>query len=111
MTGTDNLDERPNRGGRLTIHRCREGHAFLYAHSKCPVCGRVTSRMESSPLARLVALTTVRVTPTGGPFRLGLAETGAGARTLCIVDENVDGDDADVTLYVEEGLYHARPRD
>ncbi|MEJ2719957.1 MAG: hypothetical protein P8181_02285, partial [bacterium] len=85
------------------------GHAFLYAHSECPVCGRVTSQMESSPLARLLALTTVRVTPTGVPFRLGLAETNEGAKTLCIVDGNVDGDD--VTLYVEEGLYHAGPRE
>lgn len=111
MAGDEKPNERTDSEARLTIHVCRDGHAFLHACSECPVCGRVASKTEICPRARLVALTTVRVTPSGGPFRLGLAETSGGAKTLCIVDNDVGGDDGDVTLYVEGGLYHAKPRD
>ncbi len=99
-----------DRDRRLTIYRCSGGHSFLYPHTACPMCGNATREFESSSHARLVTYTTVRVTPTGQQLQLGLAQTEDGAKTLCIIDEDVEGDCVDVTLYLENDLYHARCR-
>lgn len=92
----------------LLVLRCRRGHYFLSTHEECPACGAPLERHRTDPGATLIALTTVRVTPTGKPFRLGLARTDVGAKTLCIIDDNGDTEKNDRVVLVErDGLFYA----
>jgi hypothetical protein len=59
--------------------------------------------------ARLVAHTTVRVNPTGVPYRLGVAVTDRGAATLCVIEGEIRGNGRDrVTLVERNGRFYAR---
>ena len=61
--------------------------------------------------ARLVLVTTVRINPTGAPFRLGVAVERRGcARVLCVVEGAVRGLGYDrVVLEERGGVTVARP--
>ena len=91
---------------QIAIYVCENGHAFVVEHDTCPDCGASLARRSDAPSARLVTHTVVRVNPSGEPFRLGLAETASGARTLCIVDDDVSGDEGE--LYARDGRFHLR---
>ena len=110
MINDENKTNPRRADAKLTIHRCGEGHAFFHPHGQCPVCGSATQTEQSGATATIIAHTTVRVTPNGQQFRLGLAENDSGAKTLCIIDDGVDVDDGDVIVYFEDGLYHVRSR-
>ncbi len=90
----------------LNTYVCELAHAFLVEHDVCPECNGALARRADEPRATLVAHTVVRVNPSGRPFRLGLAITNSGARTLCIIDDGVRGEE--VELYAREGCFHAR---
>lgn len=62
-------------------------------------------------LARLVLVTTVRVNPSGAPFRLGVAVKRSGReRVLCVVEGAVRGLGYDrVVLEERNGVTVARP--
>ncbi len=62
-------------------------------------------------VARLVLVTTVRVNPSGAPFRLGVAVERCGrARVLCVVEGAVRGLGYDrVVLEDRDGATVARP--
>jgi hypothetical protein len=64
-----------------------------------------------APDATLLLLTTVRVSPWGAPFRLGLAVTVCGrARTLCHVEGRVRGSGSDAVVLERRGdVFVARP--
>lgn len=95
----------------LTLYRCGNKHAFFYPHTKCPVCSSKLAEIRRGPDATLVSHTTVRVSPTGSVFRLGLARTPDGAKTLCILGERLDPDRGDeVTIMEDNGLYYAIER-
>jgi uncharacterized OB-fold protein len=109
------IDDRENgkpqeHASQLTAYRCGEGHVFLYPHGDCPVCGTETREANSLPGAKLISQTVVRVSPTGRQFRLGLAETAGGAKTLCIIDDGVSVEEDEVIVYLDDGLYHVKPR-
>lgn len=92
----------------IEVHHCKRGHAFLRRHDACPECGRPLDTTLEDPGAVLVAQTVVRVNPEGCPFRLGLARAARGAQTLCIVGSDLPAEDGiRITLFVEDGLYHA----
>ena len=104
--------ERNNPGteGRLTLYRCSASHTFFYPHTRCPVCSSDLVEVSREPAATLVSYTTVRVSPTGSAFRLGLARTPDGAKTLCILADDTDPAlGGDVTIVKLDGLYHALP--
>jgi uncharacterized OB-fold protein len=92
----------------VTIHRCSNGHEFFYQYERCPLCDETLQATEVDGTAELVGNTTVRVNPSGEPFRLGIGRLPSGARTLCIV---TDGPSvkagSQVTLRLVEGVYHA----
>ena len=110
MINDENKTNPRGNDAKLTIHRCGEGHAFFHPHDQCPVCGGATHTEQVDAAATIISHTTVRVTPGGQQFRLGLAENDSGAKTLCIIDDGVDVDDGDVIVYLEDGLYHATSR-
>lgn len=92
----------------VLIHRCRSGHAFFYSHELCPVCNEPLHPLEVPARARLVAGTTVHVTPSGELLRLGLAELAEGARTLCTLGADTEpGSSEEVVLRLEGGIYRA----
>ncbi len=94
----------------VKIHRCENSHAFFYPHETCPFCGALTSAADTRPSAILLCHTTVRVSPAGSPFKLGIARVECGAQTLCIVDDDGEseiGPGSEVTLAERDGLYHA----
>jgi len=96
----------------LTLFRCRGSHTFFFAHKNCPFCGANLEEIESQPDAVLVSHTTVRVSPTGTPFRLGLARVACGAQTLCIVEGEIGtAPGAEVVIVKKGGLHHAQPRE
>jgi hypothetical protein len=67
-----------------------------------------TSDVREHPRATLISQTTVRVNPGGNPFRLGLAQTGCGARTLCIILAGVSHDENEPVMLQRKGdLYYA----
>jgi hypothetical protein len=73
-----------SRRARLNAFACARGHAYLHAHDACPQCGDRLRTLSIPPEAILTLETTVRVTPDGVPFALGIAVTRCGrARTLC----------------------------
>ena len=97
--------------GTLRIYICEAKHAFFCAHTQCPVCGRPLTQVTHSNEAVLTSQTVVRVTPTGRPFRLGIAKVACGAKTLCLVDLALPRDDyTPVALELRDDLYHAIPR-
>jgi uncharacterized OB-fold protein len=97
-----------SRGRSLDGWRCGRGHAFVHEHKRCPACGASLRSTRIGARAKLVACTTVRVTPSGEPFRLGVAVTREGARTLCRVEGGVRGNGYDRVLLVEQdGRYLA----
>jgi len=86
-------------GQDLTVFVCAGGHAFFVSREGgCPRCGGPLTQSTEPAVARLVVTTTVRVTPSGRPFVLGLAQTRSGARTLCLVDEASAGDAVQLAL-------------
>jgi hypothetical protein len=75
------------------------------------MCGLDLTVQRSAPEGVIVSQTVVRVNPAGRPFRLGLAEVSTGARTLCLIAEDVSEEDlAPVRLVRRGGLYHAERR-
>lgn len=107
--GVDNT-ARTSNPPNLTLYRCGRGHAFFYAHDVCPICRSALDKITRDPHASLVSHTTVRVSPTGSVFRLGLARTPDGAKTLCILDDHTDPDrNDDVIIVQDDGLFYALP--
>ena len=94
----------------LAAWRCHRGHVHLHVAARCPACGGRLQSVRVAPGARLIALTTVRVNPSGRPFVLGLAVTRCGrARTLCVVEGEIRGNGRDaVRLCNERGVIVAR---
>jgi uncharacterized OB-fold protein len=98
-------------GPLLTLYRCERSHAFFFPHQTCPLCGAALGETESSPDGVLVCHTTVRVSPTGAPFKLGLARVACGAQTLCIVEGEIGTDPGEeVVILKKDGLYYAKPQ-
>ncbi|MCH7549224.1 MAG: hypothetical protein IH969_06800 [Candidatus Krumholzibacteriota bacterium] len=96
-------------GAWLEGWSCRRGHAFLYSHECCPACGAELSPRRLRAHATLRSCTTVRVNPDGDPYRIGIAVTEQGARTLCMVEGKIRGNGRDrVQLVLREGRYVAR---
>lgn len=94
---------------RINALRCPRGRLYLYAHDICPCCGGRLTPVRIPSRARLVAHTTVRVNPSGVPYRLGVAVTASGAATLCVVEGEIRGNGRDrVTLVERGGRFHAR---
>jgi len=92
----------------LTLFKCGNSHTFFYPHNVCPECGNELIEIKSPNDAVLVSRTTVRVSPTGSPFELGLARVESGAKTLCIIEEGYGDTDTDeVVLFKKNGLFHA----
>ena len=95
----------------LTLYSCESSHAFFFPHKTCPLCGANLGETESPPDGVLVSHTTVRVSPTGAPFRLGLARVACGAQTLCIIEGEIGTDPGEeVVILKKGGLYYAKPR-
>jgi uncharacterized OB-fold protein len=96
------------RTGRIVARRCPEGTLYLHEHGACPVCGGALTPVRIPSRAILVSHTTVRVSPTGEPYRLGVAVAAGGAATLCVVEGRIRGNGRDrVTLELRDGRYHA----
>ena len=95
----------------LILFGCDNLHAFFFSHDICPLCGTPLHPIQSSPEAVLISHTIVRVSPTGSPFKLGLARVENGAQTLCIIDDDAESRTRDVTVYKKDGLYHARKKE
>lgn len=96
------------RTGRIVAGRCPEGSLYLHEHGACPVCGGPLTPVRIRSRAILVSHTTVRVSPTGEPYRLGVAVAVGGAATLCVVEGRIRGNGRDrVTLELRNGRYHA----
>jgi uncharacterized OB-fold protein len=92
----------------ITAYRCPLGCLFLYRHQRCPNCSGLLLDVRLPGDAVLLTHTTVHVTPTGQPVRLGIAEVRRGLRTLCIVEGGVRGNGRDrVQLVVRDGRYIA----
>jgi len=89
---------------------CARGHASLVSADGCEQCGSTLRATRLAADATLLLVTTVRVNPTGAPFRLGVAVTRAGrARTLCVVEGPVRGNGNDaVRLEWRDGVWIAR---
>jgi uncharacterized OB-fold protein len=84
---------------KLEAWRCERGHVYLHPHDACPECGARLRGSRVSPEATLLLVTTVRVTPDGSPFALGLAVTVCGrARTVCRVQGAVRGSGSDAVV-------------
>lgn len=99
-----------DRSRRIDALACRGhcGGVYLYDHGSCPRCGGVLSPVRIPAGAVLVSHTTVRVNPTGEPYRIGVAVTPAGASTLCVVEGAVRGTGHDrVRLVKRNGRFHA----
>lgn len=91
-------------GPRLDAWRCLHGHVQLHTAPRCPSCGGAMRRARVSADARLIAVTTVRVNPSGRPFVLAVAVTRCGrARTLCVVRSAIRGDGHDAVRLHDEG--------
>ncbi len=91
--------------------RCGKGHVYLYPHDECPRCALALVPTRLGSMARLRSCTTVRVNPSGAPFRLGIAVTDEGASTLCIVEGPVRGSGRDrVVLVKTDERFVARGR-
>ena len=75
---------------RLQAWKCANGHLTLQRDPVCATCGASVCELYIAPEATLELVTTVRVNPTGEPYRLGIAITRAGhARTICRVEGSV----------------------
>ncbi len=84
--------------------RCERGHVHVHPHEACPRCGGRLRGTRIAPQATLLVQTIVRVTPSGGPFRLGVAVTRAGhAHTLCRVEGDVRGTGHDAVMLERRG--------
>ena len=105
------MSDKPISNGNqpLTLFGCQGSHTFFYPHDNCPVCGAPLQPIQSPSDAALVSHTTVRVSPAGSPFKLGLARVESGAQTLCIIEGDTDEAGInDVFVYKKDGLYYAR---
>ena len=106
----DKPTARPSNPPNLTLYRCDQGHAFFCPHDMCPICRSKLDEITREPHASLISHTTVRVSPTGSVFRLGIARTPDGAKTLCILGDDTDPDRNDGVIIVQEnGLFYALP--
>lgn len=84
------------------------GALYIHDHEKCPACRAPLCSVRIGAGAVLVSHTTVRVNPTGRPYRIGVAVAAAGASTLCVVEGAVRGNGRDrVRLVYRDGRYHA----
>jgi len=90
--------------------RCARGHVHAQAGTHCPECDAPTRSARLAGDAILVLVTTVRINPSGAPFRLGVAVTRGGrARVLCLIEGNVRGLGRDrVQLEERDGVVVAR---
>lgn len=97
------------RGGIAGV-RCARGHVHAQAGAGCPECDAPTRPTRLAGAATLVLVTTVRINPSGAPFRLGVAVTRSGhARVLCRVEGAVRGLGRDrVQLEERDGVVVAR---
>lgn len=95
---------------RIPLHRCANGHEYFYRHARCPACDAPLEEGVVDGAAILAGYTTVRVNPSGKPFRLGLARIASGAATLCLIDDDAGVGDA-VTLRVTGDVFHAAVSD
>jgi uncharacterized OB-fold protein len=92
------------RRARLQAWRCHAGHVTLQADNTCATCGSTLRALWIRPEATLELVTTVRINPSGQPFRIGIAVTRAGhARTLCLVEGDVRGLGHDAVLLEHRG--------
>ena len=92
----------------LNAWRCHCGAAYLFEHPACPSCGGRLQPTRIADAARLLTHTTVRVNPTGSPYRIGVAATSCGATTLCVIDGDIRGTGYErVRLELRDGRYHA----
>lgn len=100
------------RPARLAAFACARGHVYLHAQDTCPQCGGPLRHRWIPPVATLTLDTTVRVTPRGDPFVLGIAVTHCGrARTLCRVDGSIRGHGYDLVILEKDGdVFVARRR-
>jgi len=100
------------RRARLFAFACARGHTYLHAQDACPQCGTRLRARWIPPDATLTLETTVRVTPDGAPFVLGIAVTRCGrARTLCRVDGGIRRQGYDRVVLEREGdVFVARRR-
>ena len=100
------------RRSRLSAYACARGHAYLHAQDRCPQCGGRLRARWIPPAATLTLDTTVRVTPGGKPYVLGIAVTRCGrARTLCRVDGSIRRHGYDRVVLESEGdVFVARRR-
>ncbi|UCH85333.1 MAG: hypothetical protein JSW50_06495 [Candidatus Latescibacterota bacterium] len=110
MSDRTEFNDSYRHGEQVTVYQCNGGHAFFYPANSCPICGGVTHKTTADAKATLVSYTTVRVTPSGPRFRLGLAQIECGAKTLCIIDVGVNLENGTGLVYVKDGLYHVRPQ-
>jgi uncharacterized OB-fold protein len=89
---------------RLGAFVCARGHAYLHAQDACPQCGARLQARWIPPDATLTLDTTVRVTPDGDPFVLGIAVTRCGrARALCRVEGTIRGHGYDHVVLEKRG--------
>jgi uncharacterized OB-fold protein len=92
----------------LVLYRCPTGHEYVWRHTRCPECGLELVAGPVDAEGVIVCQTVVRVNPRGRPFRLGLAELPTGARTLCLLADDVSTENgAPVRLSLIGDLYHA----
>jgi len=92
----------------ISVLECPTGHAYVYAHERCPACEQKLTAVSRAARCVLISHTTVRVNPEGAPVSLGVARLEGGAKTLCILEgEAPDGLDEPVRLYRKDGLFYA----
>ena len=99
-------------GKNLVLYACASGHVYFFRHDRCQECQRDLVEHSHEPHAVLVTQTTVRVSPTGSEFRLGIAEVDSRVRTLCIVEKDVTRrEPVGVVLDYRDGIYYAKKAD
>jgi len=92
----------------VSIRSCACGARFAHRDDACPQCGRQLCPARVRSVGRLLCETTVRVNPTGHPFRLGLVRLAKGVTALCIVSGLTRGSGYDrVRIVTKDGVFHA----
>lgn len=91
------------------VLECREcGRRTFYKKNRCPECGSDQYTKEKPGKGKLVAITTVHITPEGvrEPNELGLATFPGDANIVAQLDESLSVDDT----VVLDGDYELRTR-
>ena len=95
---------------QVDAYICATGHVVLVKQNVCPVCGGSLLARKHPTEATLTSQTTVRVSPTGSQFRLGIARLAAGGSTLCRIDDDVANEiGVLVSLVIRDGIFYATP--